>query len=141
MFVISDLHPDEIPGAIAIWEEAGLLRPWNDPAADAAFALKSADATILAGRDDDRIIVTAMVGHDGHRGWVYYLAVRPRFQRQGFASKVMRAAEQWCFERGVPKLQLMVRSENVETTRFYAALGYEKSDVVVLAKWLSRKPD
>ena len=141
MFAIADLRPDEIPTAIAIWKEADLLRPWNDPQADAALALKSADATILAGRDDDRIVATAMVGHDGHRGWVYYLAVRPGFRRQGLAGKLMRAAEQWCFERGVPKLQLMVRSENVETARFYATLGYEKSDVVVLAKWLKLKPD
>jgi hypothetical protein len=54
---------------------------------------------------------------------------------------MMRAAQQWCIERDVPKLQLMVRSENAGVARFYAALDYEKSDVVVLAKWLNPKPD
>ena len=82
-----------------------------------------------------------MVGHDGHRGWVYYLAVAPAFRRQGVGTMRLRSAEQWCRARGVPKLQLMVRRENVEVASFYAALGYDKSDVVVLAKWLNSKPD
>ncbi|MGA8602246.1 MAG: GNAT family acetyltransferase [Beijerinckiaceae bacterium] len=141
MLVISDLSPDEIPAAIAIWKEAGLLRLWNDPRADAALALRHAGSTILAARREAKLVATVMVGHDGHRGWVYYLAVAPAFRRQGVGTMLLRSAEQWCRARGVPKLQLMVRSENVEVASFYAALGYDKSDVVVLAKWLNSKPD
>ena len=141
MLVISDLSPDEIPAAIAIWKEAGLLRLWNDPRADAALALRHAGSTILAARREAELVATVMVGHDGHRGWVYYLAVAPAFRRQGVGTMRLRSAEQWCRARGVPKLQLMVRSENVEVASFYAALGYDKSDVVVLAKWLNSKPD
>jgi ribosomal protein S18 acetylase RimI-like enzyme len=81
------------------------------------------------------------LGHDGHRGWVYYLAVARAFRRLGVGTMLMRSAEQWCRERSVPKLQLMVRSESVEMAHFYGALGYEKSDVVVLAKWLKSEPD
>jgi ribosomal protein S18 acetylase RimI-like enzyme len=141
VLVISDLSPDEIPAAIAIWKEAGLLRPWNDPHADAALALRHAGSTILGARREAKLVATVMVGHDGHRGWVYYLAVDPAFRRQGVGTMLMRSAEQWCRERGVPKLQLMVRSENVELACFYTALGYDKSDVIVLAKWLNSKPD
>lgn len=141
MLVISDLSPDEIPAAIAIWKEAGLLRLWNDPRADAALALRHAGSTILAARREAKLVATVMVGNDGHRGWVYYLAVAPAFRRQGVGTMLLRSAEQWCRARGVPKLQLMVRSENVEVASFYAALGYDKSDVVVLAKWLNSKPD
>ena len=141
MLVISDLSPDEIPAAVAIWKEAGVLRPWNDPHSDAALALRSADATILAARQSDKLVATVMIGHDGHRGWVYYLAVARAFRRQGVGTMLMRSAEQWCRERGVPKLQLMVRSENVAVASFYAALGYDKSDVIVLAKWLNSKHD
>lgn len=141
MLVISDLSPDEIPAAIAIWKEAGLLRLWNDPRADAALALRHAGSTILAALREAKLVATVMVGHDGHRGWVYYLAVAPAFRRQGVGTMLLRSAEQWCRARGVPKLQLMVRSENVEVASFYAALGYDKSDVVVLAKWLNSKPD
>jgi len=134
VLVISDLSPDEIPAAIAIWKEAGLLRLWNDPRADAALALRHPGSTILAARREAKLVATVMVGHDGHRGWVYYLAVAPAFRRQGVGTMLLRSAEQWCRARGVPKLQLMVRSENVEVASFYAALGYDKSDVVVLAK-------
>jgi ribosomal protein S18 acetylase RimI-like enzyme len=141
VLVISDLSPDEIPAAIAIWKEAGLLRLWNDPRADAALALRHAGSTILAALREAKLVATVMVGHDGHRGWVYYLAVAPAFRRQGVGTMLLRSAEQWCRARGVPKLQLMVRSENVEVASFYAALGYDKSDVVVLAKWLNSKPD
>jgi ribosomal protein S18 acetylase RimI-like enzyme len=141
VLVISDLSPDEIPAAIAIWKEAGLLRLWNDPRADAALALRHAGSTILAARREAKLVATVMVGHDGHRGWVYYLAVAPAFRRQGVGTMLLRSAEQWCRARSVPKLQLMVRSENVEVASFYAALGYDKSDVVVLAKWLNSKPD
>jgi ribosomal protein S18 acetylase RimI-like enzyme len=141
VLVISDLSPDEIPAAIAIWKEAGLLRPWNDPHADAALALRSANATILGARECDKLVTTVMVGQDGHRGWLYYLAVARGFRRQGVGTMLMRSAEQWCRKPGVPKLQLMLRSENVEMAGFYAALGYDKSDVIVLAKWLNQKPD
>lgn len=141
MLVISDLSPDEIPAAIAIWKEAGLLRPWNDPHADSALALRHAGSTILSAPREAKVVATVMVGHDGHRGWVYYLAVARAFRRQGVGTMLMRSAERWCRERGVPKLQLMVRSENVEVASFYAALGYDKSDVIVLAKWLNSKPD
>jgi ribosomal protein S18 acetylase RimI-like enzyme len=140
VLVISDLSPDEIPAAIAIWKQAGLLRPWNDPDADAALALRQPGSTILGARREAKLVATVMVGHDGHRGWIYYLAVARAFRRRGVATMLMRSAEQWCRERGVPKLQLMVRSENIEMASFYAALGYDKSDVIVLAKWLNSKP-
>ena len=58
--------------------EAGLTRPWNDPNADIALALATPSSTVLAGRIDGRLVATAMVGSDGHRGWVYYLAVARR---------------------------------------------------------------
>jgi GNAT superfamily N-acetyltransferase len=95
----------------------------------------------LAARFSGEIVATIMVGHDGHRGWVYYLAVARAFCRKGVGGRMIRAAEQWCVGRGVPKLQLMVGRENVEVACFYTALGYDKSDVIVLAKWLDSKPD
>ena len=61
MLVISDLSPDEIPAAIAIWKEAGLLRLWNDPRADAALALRHAGSTILAARREAKLVATVMV--------------------------------------------------------------------------------
>lgn len=135
-FAISPLRPDETEAAVALWEEAGLLRPWNDPRADLALAMGKTSSTVLAGRLGGKIVASAMVGHDGHRGWVYYVAVAAAHRRAGYGAIMMRAAEDWVRAQGVPKLQLMVRGDNAPTQAFYDAIGYARSDVVVMAKVL-----
>lgn len=77
-------------------------------------------------------------GYDGHRGWVYYLAVRPDRQRAGVGRDLMRASERWLIDRDVPKINLMVRTTNVDVLAFYESLGYEDGEVVVLGKFLER---
>ncbi len=76
-----------------------------------------------------------MVGHDGHRGWVYYLAVDPTVRRQVLGRALMAAAESWVRARGVPKLQLMVRGTNTAVVDFYTSLGYTDQECVVLGKF------
>jgi ribosomal protein S18 acetylase RimI-like enzyme len=126
---------------IALWQACGLTRPWNDPAADIALATGHANATILAGRDNGMIVATVLVGHDGHRGWVYYLAVDPDRRHAGHGRLMMDAAENWLRGRGIEKLQLMVRSDNIEVKAFYHSLGYAEQERVVYAKWLDgREP-
>jgi ribosomal protein S18 acetylase RimI-like enzyme len=131
---IAALAEAEIAAAVALWTEAGLVRPWNDPDADAQRALHADAATIFAARDDGRLVGTAMTGHDGHRGWVYYLAVASDHRGRGIARQLMAAAEAWCAAAGMPRLNLMVRAGNEPVLGFYAALGYRQSDVVVLQK-------
>ncbi len=131
---IDDLMADEIEAAVALWEACGLTRPWNDPRADARLALEGPSSTILAGRDARGLTATAMVGADGHRGWVYYLAVAPDRRRRHHGEAMMRAAEAWVAARGMPKIQLMVRSDNAATVRFYKAIGYAEDPVRVLSK-------
>jgi ribosomal protein S18 acetylase RimI-like enzyme len=131
---LGELTAAEIDDAAALWLEAGLVRPWNDPHADARRALAAPAATIIAARDAGRLIGTAMAGHDGHRGWVYYLAVAADRQGEGIARKLMAAAEAWCAVAGMPRLNLMVRADNAGVLAFYDALGYRRSDVAVLQK-------
>ena len=134
MLEIGDLRPDEVEAAVALWETCGLTRPWNDPRADIALALGNPSSTVLAGRIDDRLVGTAMTGSDGHRGWVYYLAVSPDHQRKGYGAAMMQAAADWLRARGAPKLHVMIRTENVAVAAFYAKLGYEKSDTITMAR-------
>lgn len=133
---IGALAEQEIPEAVALWEACTLTRPWNDPHADAVFALASPSSTILAARQNGALIGTVMVGHDGHRGNVYYVGVMPDRQKSGLGVLLMEAAEQWLRERRVPKLNLMVRTGNLAAQGFYERLGYEPSEVVVLSKRL-----
>lgn len=136
----------DLAGVVALWDACGLTRPWNDPAADIAFCLASPTAALLVGWDDPATspakpgagqpIGTVMVGHDGHRGWVYYVAVDPNRQREGLGAQLMAEAEAWLKARGAPKLQLMVRSTNAQAIGFYERLGYQTEPVVTLSKWL-----
>ncbi len=148
---------------IALWHNCGLTRPWNDPDRDIDRKLTLEDGLFLVGveingpggprgphgphgSDDesteppaahaDAVIATAMVGYDGHRGWVNYLAVAPGLQGQGHGRRLMREAEQLLEARGCPKLNLQVRSGNTAVLAFYAALGYAVDDAVSLGKRL-----
>ncbi len=124
---------------IALWRRAGLTRPWNDPDADFDLALGHEGSRVLVARERDLAVGTVMVGFDGHRGWIYYLAVDEPYRRTGIARKLMRACEEWLTARGCPKAQLMVRLENEAAIGFYAALGYEKQDVVTLGRRLQAR--
>lgn len=122
--------------AVALWRLAGLTRPWNPPEEDFDRAVAGATSDVLGGFDDDRLVATAMVGQDGHRGWVYYLAVDPDRRRSGLGRAMMAGAEAWAMATGIPKLQLMVRSGNADAVGFYDALGFTVEDTMVLSRWI-----
>ena len=135
---VTDATAAEAEAVIALWQVCGLTRPWNDPAADFHRAIGGPSSTVLAVRDGEAIAASVMVGHDGHRGWVYYLAVDPARQRSGLGRVLMAAAEDWLRARRVPKLQLMVREGNDAALAFYAALGgLERQPVVTLGRFLT----
>jgi ribosomal protein S18 acetylase RimI-like enzyme len=126
----------DVAAVIDLWQRCGLTRPWNDPAADIALARRGPNSTVLIGRDGGAIVATAMVGHDGHRGWVYYVAVDPDHRIKGHGRAIMSAAEEWLRQAGIAKLQLLVRRENAKAGAFYESIGYDEAEVVVFAKWL-----
>jgi ribosomal protein S18 acetylase RimI-like enzyme len=133
---IAPIEDADIAAVIALWQRCDLTRPWNDPAADIAMARKGPNSAVLVGRDGGDIVASVLVGHDGHRGWVYYVSVDPDRRGKGYGRDIMAAAEAWLRERGVEKLQLMVRSGNAKVLAFYEALGFGEQQRVVLAKWL-----
>ncbi len=133
---IGELREAEIEAAVALWREAGLLRPWNDPRADIRLALAGPSSAMIAARAQVRLAATVMVGGDGHRGWIYYLAVARDLQRRGIGARMVKAAEDWLAERGAPKLNLLVRAENEAVLGFYESLGYRRSDTVLLQRAL-----
>ena len=138
---IAPIDDTDIAYVAALWQACHLTRPWNDPAADIALARKGSNAAVLVGRDSGTIVATVLVGHDGHRGWVYYLAVDPAHRHKGYGRVMMKAAEDWLRERGIEKLQLLVRADNRSVKDFYQSLGYSMQERIIYAKWLDgREP-
>ena len=96
----------------------------------------SAELFFVGEIEDREVIATCMAGYDGHRGWVYYLAVDPKFRRQGIGAKLMKHAEKVLRDHNCPKIDLMVRDSNRSAIEFYQQIGYQKDPVSVLSKRL-----
>ena len=138
---IAPLCETDIEAAVALWKACGLIEPWNDPRADIARARQSRSAEILVAKArDGQIVATAMVGDDGHRGWLYYVAVAPDRQRSGLGRQIIGAAEDWLRARGVGKSMLMIRPTNTGVRGFYEALHYVEQERVIMARWLDGRP-
>jgi GNAT superfamily N-acetyltransferase len=138
---IKTIEDGDLTEVIALWRRCGSTRAWNDPAGDIALARREANATVLLGRSDGALVASVLVGHDGHRGWVYYVTVDPDHRFKGYGRVIMTAAEDWLRARGIEKLQLMVRRDNAKVHTFYESLGYYDQERVVFAKWLDgREP-
>jgi ribosomal protein S18 acetylase RimI-like enzyme len=139
-----DIRPYRDPdrsAVIALWDACGLLRAWNDPAADIALCVSTpaADLLVATGSDEDGIAglwATIMCGSDGHRGWLYYLAVDPARRHTGIARRMVRHAEDWLAARDIRKVELMIRPENDAVREFYERMGYEVEPRLVMSRWL-----
>jgi ribosomal protein S18 acetylase RimI-like enzyme len=131
---------DDETAVIDLWQRCGLVVSYNDPRTDFRFARGGPSSDVLVAHDTDSPIVgSVMVGHDGHRGWLYYVAVDPACRRHGLGRSLVAAAEAWLAARGIVKVQLMVRETNGDVVRFYECLGYDPMPRINLQKWL-RKP-
>ena len=126
-------------GLVELWTACGLLRPWNDPLEDIHLCVTAPSSELVVADSAGRLIGSAMLGHDGHRGWVYYLAVHPNWQRNGIGRSLMSYAERWMDERQVPKIQAMIRADNLPVRGFYRRLGYQDNDVQVVEKFLNER--
>ena len=116
-------EPDRV-AVIDLWRRVGLTRPWNDPDRDIDRKLADSPWGLLVGEDGSRVIAAAMVGYDGHRGSVNYLAVDPACRGRGAGNALMDHAETLLLERGCPKINLQVRGDNADVIAFYERRGY-----------------
>ncbi|AIJ47965.1 MULTISPECIES: GNAT family acetyltransferase [Comamonas] len=129
--------PADTEAVVQLWQDCELTRPWNDPHKDIARKLSVSPDLFWLGCDaDGRIIASIMVGYDGHRGWINYLAVHPAHQRRGHARQLMQRAERALSELGCPKLNLQVRAGNEAVLAFYESLGYADDRTLSLGKRL-----
>lgn len=136
--LIRPFEPPDEAAVIDLWDRCHLLRPWNDPHKDIARKrLVQPDLLLVAVEPaDGRIVAAVMVGYDGHRGYINYLAVDPAARRRGLGRRMMHEAEQRLLALGCPKVNLQVRTENLEVLAFYEALGYTDDRIVGMGRRL-----
>ena len=122
---IRAFEPSDEDAIVALWEEAGLTRPWNDPRADIRRKLTVQPELFLVAVEAEEVVGSVMAGYDGHRGWLYYLAAAASHRGRGVGRALVAEAERLLEATGCPKVQLMVRPDNTGARGFYDALGYE----------------
>jgi ribosomal protein S18 acetylase RimI-like enzyme len=133
---IRAFHETDTNAVVRLWNDCGLIRPWNDPRKDIARKLTVQPELFLVGEDGGEVISTAMIGYDGHRGWIHYLAVAPDRRGEGHARALIASAEQLLIELGCPKIMLMVRADNDAVIGIYENLDYVRESTVLLGKRL-----
>ena len=133
---IRPFTPADTDAVVALWERCGLTRPWNDPLRDIRRKRAVRPDLFLVGELDGQVVGTVMAGYDGHRGWVNYLGVDPAVRRRGLGRALMAEAERRLRAADCPKINLQVRTGNVEAIEFYRRIGFALDDVVSLGKRL-----
>ncbi|MBI9077384.1 MAG: GNAT family acetyltransferase [Desulfatibacillum sp.] len=135
MFILEFRSIDQ-EETIALWKECGLISPANNPAEDIRRKQEHSPGLFWVGKLENRVVATCMAGYDGHRGWIYYLAVTFGLRRQGLAKRIVSHAENALLSLGCPKINLMVRKSNGDVLDFYRKIGYQTDSVLVLSKRL-----
>ena len=137
MIEIRPYRRSDEKAVVKLWGEAFPGTPaWNDPEADIERKLKVQRELFLVAVEKDLLVGTAMAGYDGHRGWVYYVAVSPSHRCRGVGRALMQTVENGLAECGCPKLNLQIRSSNHDVRAFYSSLGYKVEDRISMAKLL-----
>ena len=108
-FTIRTYHPDDAVEVIALWGECGLIVPWNNPQADIDRKYADSPHLFFVGELKNELVASCMAGYDGHRGWIYFLAVKNSKQRKGLATTLVDHVEAVLVKLGCPKVELMVR--------------------------------
>ena len=121
---------------IHLWKACNLIKSWNNPHHDIERKMSDSPQFFLVGTLDERIVASVMAGYDGHRGWIYYLAVDPEYRNQGLGRHIMAAAEEKLLDIGCPKINLMIRKNNTEVIEFYEKIGYGNDEVITMSKRL-----
>lgn len=134
--MIRTAEDKDINSVIELWESCDITRPWNHPETDFFRKMAQKDNLFLVAEKANDIVGSIMGGYDGHRGWIYYLAVHPSHQRIGIATALMQNIEKRLIAIDCPKVQLMVRTDNSSVIKFYRQLNFEIIESVSLGKRL-----
>jgi ribosomal protein S18 acetylase RimI-like enzyme len=131
---------------IALWQQAfpeyrDATKPQRNPRLSIANKLATQPELFFVAVLGERVVGTVMGGYDGHRGWLYSLAVDESLRRHGIGSRLVAHVEAALTALGCPKLNLQVLSAKNDVRAFYDALGYRADEVVSFGKRLGELAD
>lgn len=125
---------------LALWGEVFAYdQPHNSGAASIDRKLRHADGLFWVATQRGKIVGTIMAGYDGHRGWIYSLAVAPAQRGHGLGSRLLRVAELTLARLGAPKINLQIVAENREVVEFYRKNGYRVEPRISMGKRIVRR--
>lgn len=135
--VVRRFRDTDAGGVIALW--TAVLpdsSPHNEPEASLKRKLALDRDLLFVAVEEDVLVGAVMGGYDGHRGWVYSLAVRPDSRLAGIGAELVRRLEAELVERGCLKVNLQVRATNAGVVSFYRKLGYSVEERVSMGQRL-----
>jgi ribosomal protein S18 acetylase RimI-like enzyme len=134
-FDVRPFQTDDEPEVVALWREVFPDDPpHHDPAACIQLKVAEQPELFFVATREGKVVGTIMAGFDGHRGWIYRVAVSPKQQRQGIGTALMYRAETALIARGAPKINLQVRATNGQVASFYEQLGFVVEDRISMGK-------
>ena len=140
-FVIAPYTEPYFAKVKALWEEVFPDDPPRDYAgiSIAAKASEHPELFLLA-LDGEQVIGSVMAGYDGHRGWLYRVAVAKPHRHQGVGAALIHEAEKRLWALGCVKINLQVRATNQAVTAFYQSLGYTVEERISMGKLAPNDP-
>ena len=113
---------------IALWQQVfGYEAAHNEPGKVIDMKLAHDDGLFFVAQEDDKdglVMGTVMAGYDGHRGWIYSIAVSPGRRKQGLGSKLLEHAVAELRKRGCEKVNLQIMGDNAAVKAFYEKNGF-----------------
>ena len=128
--------PEFQDAVVDLWKKCNLITPQNDPVEDIKKKTDFQPELFLIGLLIGKVIGSLMVGYEGHRGWINYLAVLPEYQKKGYGRKLVERAIEELTRLGCQKVNLQVRETNLYIIDFYKHLGFKDDHVTSLGKRL-----
>jgi ribosomal protein S18 acetylase RimI-like enzyme len=122
---------------VELWKTVfGYSQKRNDPGLALDKKVEANDGLLFLAAEDGKILGTVMAGYDGHRGWIYSLAVAGDSRNKKIGTSLVQAAEKALVERGCPKINLQVLPSNSGVIDFYRKLGYSVEERISMGKSL-----
>ncbi|MBU0497175.1 MAG: GNAT family acetyltransferase [Candidatus Thermoplasmatota archaeon] len=123
------------PAVIALWAAVFQQdKPHNDPTQSFNQKINHADDLFFVAEHKKTLVGTIIAGYDGHRGWIYSLAIDPRYRRKGIGTLLMKKAITILHNKGCLKVNLQITGNNQDLITFYKTLGFTIEDRISMGK-------